>query len=75
MRKKISAKNGSRPMLPRPRVVKRGDTLSSIAAEEFHDATLWRPIAETNRIDDPLALQPGTVLSIPALTGRGAIRR
>ncbi len=49
------------------RIVRRGDTLSSIAAEEYHDPTLWRPIAEANKIDDPRALAPGTVLAIPTL--------
>ncbi len=49
------------------RIVKRGDSLSSIAAEEFHDATLWRPIAEANKIDDPRALAPGMTLTIPVL--------
>ncbi len=49
------------------RIVRRGDTLSSIAAEEYYDPTLWRPIAEANKIDDPRALAPGTVLAIPTL--------
>ena len=48
-------------------VVRRGDTLSSIAGQEFGDPALWRPIAEANRIDNPLALQPGQVLVIPAI--------
>jgi nucleoid-associated protein YgaU len=49
------------------RVVRRGDSLSSLAAEEYSDPSLWRPIAEANGIDDPRALQPGRVLAIPAL--------
>ena len=48
-------------------VVRRGDTLSSIAFEEYGDPALWRHIAEENGIDDPLGLAPGQVLSIPAL--------
>ena len=52
------------------RLVKRGDSLSSIAAEEFHDPTMWRPIAEANHIDDPRALTPGMALTIPALTSQ-----
>jgi hypothetical protein len=47
--------------------VRRGDTLSSIAAEKYGDPALWRPIAEENGLDDPLALQTGQVLVIPAL--------
>jgi hypothetical protein len=48
-------------------VVKRGDTLSSIAGEKFGDPTLWRPIAEENHLDNPLSIQPGQVLVIPSL--------
>lgn len=48
-------------------VVRRGDTLSSIAAVEYGDPTSWRLIARGNNIDDPLSIRPGQVLSIPAL--------
>lgn len=50
------------------RVVRRGDTLSSIAAAEYLDPGLWRPIAEYNGLDDPLDLEPGMVLLLPTLT-------
>ena len=46
-------------------VVRDGDSLQSIAFAHFGDATKWRTIAEVNRIDDPLRLRRGTVLSIP----------
>ena len=49
--------------------VKRGDTLSGIAAVEYGNPGQWRPIAEANGIDDPLSIQPGDVLVLPALTG------
>lgn len=49
------------------RVVKKGDTLSSIAQEEYHDSALWRPIAKANGIQDPRSLTPGQVLVIPPL--------
>lgn len=52
------------------RIVKRGETLSGIAAAEYRDPGLWRPIADENDIDDPLSLVPGTVLLIPTLTQR-----
>ena len=52
------------------RIVKRGETLSGIAAAEYRDPGLWRPIADENAIDDPLSLVPGTVLLIPTLTRR-----
>lgn len=48
-------------------VVRRGDTLSGIAGRKYGDPALWRPIAEANSIDDPLAIQPGDPLVIPAL--------
>jgi nucleoid-associated protein YgaU len=47
--------------------VRRGDTLTAIAAEKYGDASLWRAIAEQNQIVDPLALRPGQVLIIPAI--------
>jgi nucleoid-associated protein YgaU len=48
-------------------VVKRGQSLASIAAEEYLDPRHWRDIAAANDIDDPLALRPGTSLLLPAL--------
>jgi nucleoid-associated protein YgaU len=57
------------------RIVKRGETLSSIAAEEYHDPSQWRSIATENEVDDPLSLLPGTVLLIPTLTQRHATGR
>jgi len=47
-------------------VVRCGDTLSSIAGQKFGDPTRWRLVAEENQIDNPLAIQPGQVLKIPA---------
>jgi nucleoid-associated protein YgaU len=49
------------------RQVRRNDTLQSIAAEEYNDPTLWRPIAKANAIVNPRDLRPGTVLTIPKL--------
>jgi nucleoid-associated protein YgaU len=49
-------------------VVRRGDTLSAIAAAEYGDPARWRPIAEANRIANPRLLAPGTRLALPALT-------
>jgi LysM repeat protein len=47
--------------------VKQGDTLSSIAATYYEDATKWRPIALANGIVDPRAIAPGQELLIPSL--------
>jgi nucleoid-associated protein YgaU len=58
----------SSPDVAKTRVVKSGETLSSIAAEEYNDPALWRPIAELNRIHNPRRVAPGQVLAIPPLT-------
>ncbi|MBS3029032.1 LysM peptidoglycan-binding domain-containing protein [Dolichospermum sp. ST_sed1] len=49
------------------RIVKRGETLSSISYEEYGDPALWRIIAEENRLDNPRKIPPGLVLTIPPL--------
>lgn len=50
------------------RIIKRGDTLSSIAADVYRDPALWRIIAEANRLDDPRRLEIGRSLTIPRLS-------
>jgi nucleoid-associated protein YgaU len=47
------------------RQVRRYDTLQTVAADEYGDPALWRPIATANGIINPRALQPGTILTIP----------
>lgn len=49
------------------RIVRRGETLSQIASEEYGDGSLWRIIAQENRIIDPRKLTPGQILTIPPL--------
>jgi|RhiMetdeSRZDD1v2_1073273.scaffolds.fasta_scaffold05753_6 nucleoid-associated protein YgaU len=61
--------------IAKTRIVKRGDTLSSIAAEEYQDPGMWRPIADENAIDDPHSIAPGSVLLIPTLTHRYPLGR
>jgi len=51
----------------RTRSIKRGDTLSRIAYEEYSDPADWRTIAEINSINDPRGLTPGQVIKIPPL--------
>jgi nucleoid-associated protein YgaU len=46
------------------RVVKEGETIDWIAFEEYGDSSLWRHIAETNNLEDPLKIQAGQALSI-----------
>lgn len=49
------------------RTVKGGETLQTIAAQEYRDARRWRPIAEANKIDNPLTIQTGDNLIVPTL--------
>jgi hypothetical protein len=49
------------------RVVRRHDTLHSIAAEEYGDPGQWRHIAGANGIVNPRTVRPGMVLTIPKL--------
>lgn len=48
-------------------VVQKGDTLSHIAATEYDDPAMWRPIAEKNNISNPRKLTPGIILTIPPI--------
>ncbi len=50
-------------------LVKRGDTLSSIATAQYRDPALWREIAAANDIDNPrdLARMIGQRLAIPQI--------
>lgn len=49
------------------RVVRAGETLQGISAKEYDDPRKWRPIAEANNIDNPLLIQAGQGLIVPAL--------
>ncbi len=44
-----------------------GDSLHSIATAEYGDPRHWRDLALANRLDDPLALRPGTRVLLPDL--------
>jgi Contractile injection system tube protein len=48
----------------RTHLVAAGETLDLISFQELGDARLWRQIAMTNGIVDPLHLVPGSVLTI-----------
>lgn len=43
-----------------------GDSLESLAWAEYGDATRWRAIARANGIDDPMRLETGRELLLPA---------
>ena len=49
----------------RTHTVVEGDTLASIAYQEYRDPNKWRALAEANNIDDPMRVKPGTVLIVP----------
>jgi nucleoid-associated protein YgaU len=51
-----------------------GDTLMSVAFEEYGTPTWWRALAIENRIDNPLRLRTGTVLLIPPADEAKALR-
>lgn len=42
--------------------VRQGETLASIAYEHYRDTSMWRYIADTNRLTQVRCLAPGTVL-------------
>ena len=46
-------------------IVKRGQSLATIAAQEYGNPRAWRVIAQANGIDDPLGLVPGMRLLLP----------
>lgn len=57
--------SGSEPG-SRSHTVLAGDTLASIAFDEYGSAAYWRKIADANAvIDDPMRLLPGTSLLVP----------
>jgi len=47
------------------RIVRRNDSLASIAADVYDDAGQWRLIALANGIEDPFVLPAGTKLTVP----------
>ncbi|NEP35422.1 LysM peptidoglycan-binding domain-containing protein [Moorena sp. SIO3B2] len=49
------------------RIVKRGETLSTIAADVYGNPKLWRLIAQENQLDNPRELDTGKTLTIPKL--------
>jgi len=48
-------------------VLTGGDSLASLARQEYGDPNLWRALAVANGVDDPMAVAPGRVLVVPPL--------
>lgn len=59
----VSGANGSSHFY----TVKKGDNLSKIAKEFYHDANKWKIVFEANKpmLSDPDKIYPGQVLRIP----------
>jgi nucleoid-associated protein YgaU len=55
------------PDVEKSHVVRRGDSLASVANLAYNDPTHWRAIAANNGIEDPRRLTPGQTLQIPRL--------
>jgi nucleoid-associated protein YgaU len=53
------------PPPARTHKVKKGDTLSKLAARYLGDATRWREIQRLNDISDPTAVREGATLKLP----------
>ena len=53
------------PVGLRVRITTAGETLQSIAYEEYGDPALWRALANENHIDDALRVAAGTRLLVP----------
>jgi hypothetical protein len=49
----------------RARLIGAGDSLQSIAYDEYGDPTRWRVLAEANGIDDPFRIPIGTRVLVP----------
>lgn len=60
-----AAPSGGAKKATRSYTVKKGDTLSRIAASQCGNANLWPRIAEANRLRDPNLIKPGQQLVIP----------
>lgn len=58
-------RNGHKGGSHKTYTVKRGDTLSSIAARKLGNANRWRAIADLNNIRDPRNIRIGQVLRLP----------
>ena len=57
--------SGTRPGM-RMHVLTDGETLHSVAWDEYRQARLWRGLAAFNNIDDPLRVTTGTALLLPS---------
>jgi Contractile injection system tube protein len=47
-------------------VLSSGETLAGLALAKYGNPARWRALAEENQLDDPLRVQPGSVLYVPS---------
>lgn len=52
-------------------VLRRDETLASLAQERYGQTREWRRIAQANRIGDPRRLAPGRRLTVPPIPSQG----
>jgi hypothetical protein len=45
-------------------LIEEGTTLDQVANRVYNDPTKWREIATFNKVDDPLSLTPGSLMSL-----------
>lgn len=64
-RRRASKKKNKRGAHSKKYTVKRGDSLSSIAARKLGKASRWKEIAKLNHIRDSKGIKPGQVLKLP----------
>ncbi|GIG41153.1 CIS tube protein [Cellulomonas phragmiteti] len=57
----------------RRHVLRRGETLASVAWSRLGDPGAWRAVAELNDVDDPTRLRAGRELLLPDAPERGAL--
>jgi nucleoid-associated protein YgaU len=57
------------------RVLKRKERLDQLSATEYETSAEWRRIAEENEIDNPLKIDPGTILRLPPMRTGSESRR
>lgn len=50
----------------RTHVLVSGECLPAVATASYGGPGDWRPLAQANRIEDPLRVRPGTILYLPA---------
>jgi nucleoid-associated protein YgaU len=67
LHKQLPRTNPRSPDRTHAHVLTGSETLSHIAASFYRRSTLWRPIADTNRIGDPRRLRAGVLLAVPAI--------